>query len=233
MPIERTNPAGLLKSLRDPLLILVVGLVTASTVYFALGLSTPSSSIAHEPKPAVVGLVANMLAPLPGVQTGVQPSQRPTNDPNLATLRGETSTSMASPRIALDDDDDTVMLGGRSGASIQQAHRLDPAEFQLLLQQGERFMAAGDVASARVVLHRAALAGDSGAALALAGTYDPRILRRIGAVGLAGDPDEARNWYRKAEQFGSPEALRQMSCFRTDDCPRGPALENLLHQTCL
>jgi TPR repeat protein len=74
------------------------------------------------------------------------------------------------------------------------------------VNQGERLMAAGDFAAARVALRRAA----SGAALAIGATYDPLVLNKIGALGVAADPDEARSWYEKARQFGSPEALRRL-----------------------
>jgi hypothetical protein len=234
MSVERRSPAGLLKSLLDSLLIVVAGLVMTSTVYFTAGRSAPPIDMGNEPKPDAVGLEATILRPVPALQGGVRPVQRRTDNPRLTTLRGQTSTSMAC--LGIVSDDDTVMLGGRNEASTEPAsppvRRLDPAEVQLLLQQGERFMAAGDVASARVVLHRAALAGDPGAALALGGSYDPRILEKIGVVGLTADRDEARNWYERAQQFGSPEALRRMSCFRIDDCARDLTRQNLLYRTC-
>src|SRR6266540_6021307 len=43
-----------------------------------------------------------------------------------------------------------------------------------------RFIVAGDLASARLVLQRAAEAGDPRAALMLAGTFDPIVLEKIG-----------------------------------------------------
>jgi len=156
--------------------------------------------------------------------------------PKLAAVGSRATIVPAMPALNNEVKDETVMLGSWEApvaAAFPPPRMLDPADIQLLTNRGEQFMAAGDVAAARVALKRAAEAGDSGAALALAGSYDPRILSRIGVVGVTADPDEASNWYRKAEQFGSPEALRQMSCFRIDNCARDAALENLLHRTCL
>jgi hypothetical protein len=87
---------------------------------------------------------------------------------------------------------------------------LDPDEIKLLLQQGEQFVGAGDLASARVVFQRAAQAGDAGAAVALGATYDPLVLAQAGVVGFAADIEQARNWYQKAESLGSPDATPRL-----------------------
>ena len=63
----------------------------------------------------------------------------------------------------------------------------------------------GDVAAARVVLLRAAEARDPKAALALAGTFDPIVLHKIGVYGIVGvDISSARSWYEKHGQLVSP-----------------------------
>ena len=56
----------------------------------------------------------------------------------------------------------------------------------------------------------AAQAGDSGAALALASTYDPLVLQRLGERGLAPDIAMARFWYEKAKELGSKEAPERL-----------------------
>jgi hypothetical protein len=95
-------------------------------------------------------------------------------------------------------------------AASKPLRTLDPEEIKLLLKQGEQFAGAGDLASARVVLNRAAQAGDATAALALGATYDPIVLAQIGAVGFAADIEQARSWYQKAESLGSAEATRRL-----------------------
>jgi len=87
---------------------------------------------------------------------------------------------------------------------------LDPDEIKLLLKQGEQFVGAGDLASARVVLRRAAQAGDASAAVALGATYDPLVLAQAGVVGFAADIEQARSWYQKAESLGSPDATPRL-----------------------
>src|SRR5262249_11626470 len=101
-----------------------------------------------------------------------------------------------------------------TGSPIRQ---LDPREIADLIKRGEGFISAGDLASARLVLQRAAEAGDPQAALMLAGTYDPIVLEKIGVQGFAPDiirgfaPDiaRARTWYELAKQLGSTEAGRR------------------------
>jgi TPR repeat protein len=78
------------------------------------------------------------------------------------------------------------------------------------MKQGEQFMAVGDVAAARIVFRRAAEAGDAAAALAMGTTYDPLILKRMGALGVTPDPYQARSWYERAKDFGSSEAPRRI-----------------------
>jgi hypothetical protein len=79
-------------------------------------------------------------------------------------------------------------------------------DVQLLMKWGREFMAIGDLAAARVAFRRAAQAGDAAAALAMGSTYDPPVLQRIGALGMTPEPDQARTWYERARNFGSPEA---------------------------
>jgi hypothetical protein len=116
-------------------------------------------------------------------------------------------------------NEETVMLASRSEARTEpvapSSRRVDPAYVQLLADQGRQLVAAGDLASARVVLERAARAGDAGAALALGGTFDPAVLRQIRAWGIAADPDKARGWYNKAREFGSLEAARRLDRLAT------------------
>src|SRR6266540_1420976 len=99
-----------------------------------------------------------------------------------------------------------------------EARQLDREEIADLIGRGEKFIKAGERASARLVLQRAAEAGDQRAALMLAGTFDPIVLEKIGIQGFAPDiirgfaPDIAlaRTWYELAKQFGSREAVRRL-----------------------
>jgi hypothetical protein len=79
-----------------------------------------------------------------------------------------------------------------------------------LLERGQELMASGDIAAARVLLLRAAEARDPKAALALAATFHPIMLEKIGAHGVVPDISLARRWYEKAKEFGSDEAPRRL-----------------------
>jgi hypothetical protein len=93
------------------------------------------------------------------------------------------------------------------GAAI---HHLDPNEIVSSLKRGDALIASGDLAAARLVLRRAADAGDARAAMTLAETYDPAILEKLGVHGIVPDLAMARGWYEKAKQFGATEATRRL-----------------------
>ena len=67
-----------------------------------------------------------------------------------------------------------------------------------------------DLAAARLVLRRAAEAGNARAAFALAGTYNPITLGKLQVHGLSPDLAIARHWYEKAKELGSPDAVREL-----------------------
>lgn len=89
-------------------------------------------------------------------------------------------------------------------------HRLEASEIASLLQRANALIATGDIAAARLVLRRAAEAGDAHAAMTLGGTYDPAVLEKIGVHGVVPDLAMARSWYEKAKRFGAPEATGQL-----------------------
>jgi len=89
-------------------------------------------------------------------------------------------------------------------------HHLDPNEIASSLRRGDDLIASGDLAAARLVLRRAADAGDARAAMTLAETYDPAILEKLGVHGVVPDLAMARGWYEKARQFGATEATQRL-----------------------
>ena len=86
---------------------------------------------------------------------------------------------------------------------------LDPREIAALIKRGQDLLAGGDVQSARLLLMRGAEARDARAALLVGTTYDPALLRQIGADGLA-DLAQARTWYQRAKEWGEPDAQRKL-----------------------
>ena len=87
---------------------------------------------------------------------------------------------------------------------------LDPNEIASALARGVALIASGDLAAARLVLRRAADAGDARSAMTLAETYDPAILEKLGVHGVVPDLAKARGWYEKAKQFGATEATQRL-----------------------
>ena len=80
---------------------------------------------------------------------------------------------------------------------------LAPDEIAMLVKRGKDLLTTGDVASARLLLRRAAEAGDADAALAFGSTFDPAVIARLGAIGVEADTARARKWYEKAAALGS------------------------------
>jgi hypothetical protein len=84
-------------------------------------------------------------------------------------------------------------------------------EIAMLLKRGKDAFSTGDLAAARLLLRRAAEAGSAEAALALGATFDPLIIRRLGAIGAAPDAAQARQWYQRAVALGSPTASQPLA----------------------
>ena len=102
-------------------------------------------------------------------------------------------------------------------------HHLDPDAIASLLKRADALIASGDVAAARLVLRRAADAGDARAAMTLAETYDPAFLEKLGVHGFVPDLAMARSWYEKARTFGSAEAPQRLETARKQAAITGGA----------
>ena len=94
--------------------------------------------------------------------------------------------------------------------STDAIHQLDPNEVASMFKRAEALITSGDLAAARLVLRRAAEAGDARAAMMLAGTYDPTVLEKLGVRGVVPDLAMARSWYEKARQSGASGAASQL-----------------------
>jgi hypothetical protein len=104
----------------------------------------------------------------------------------------------------------TAIAGSQATRPDFVIRHLEPDEVAALLKRGEGFIASGDLASARLVLQRAAEAGEAQAALSLAGTFDPIVLDRLGLQGQKADIEKARIWYQRAQELGSAAAPRRL-----------------------
>jgi TPR repeat protein len=79
-----------------------------------------------------------------------------------------------------------------------------------LMKKGDEQLAEGGIAQARLLYERAAEAGLALGAMALAATYDPAELDRLGVQGLQPDQAAAAKWYERARQLGSTEAAQRL-----------------------
>jgi hypothetical protein len=94
------------------------------------------------------------------------------------------------------------------------ARRMDPDELAGFLKRAKSLLAVGDIASARLLLERAAEAQEAEAALMLATTYDPQVIGNQDMRSITADPAMARQWYQKAAALGSTDARRRLSELR-------------------
>ncbi|MEH2522612.1 MULTISPECIES: hypothetical protein [unclassified Bradyrhizobium] len=107
----------------------------------------------------------------------------------------------------------TVAAAAPSAMPSPQAEvvrSLDPREVATLIKRGQDLLTSGDVQSARLLLMRGAEARDARAALLVGTTYDPALLRQIGADGPMADAAQARIWYQRAKEWGEPDAQRKL-----------------------
>ncbi len=128
----------------------------------------------------------------------IQPAQQPqARQPTLAAQPTLPSRSTAPPLTP-------------------STRQLDRDEIANLFKRGEELLVQGDVASARLMLQRAADARDPRAALALGATYDPVMLNRLGVLGFQPDPAQAKVWYERAAELGSTDASLRLDRLAQD-----------------
>jgi hypothetical protein len=87
---------------------------------------------------------------------------------------------------------------------------IDNKEIAALIKRATDLISTSNISAARLVLRRAAEGGSAEAAFALAASYDPTLLRKIGIVGAEPDIAKARTWYGKAAALGSTQASRYL-----------------------
>jgi hypothetical protein len=206
-PIERTSRRA---TLPWPIAILLASALAVPIAYYmSVGSWDPPPGLGPQIASSDQTIVASHSnATLESRSTTAQDQHVETSVPEITSERtGETARASESETVA-------VLQGGITDQAQfgEKANRiLDPVEVTLLMKQGEQFAAAGDLVTARILLQRAAEAGDATAAMALGATYDPNMLAKLGVLGIKGDAEKARSWYRKAESFGIPDASQRLS----------------------
>lgn len=171
----------------------VVAEAHAASAYLAR-----SDSPALSPAPAVP---APMAVPAPAAAPAPPVAPAPVQSAAPATPQKQNDRVQTPASEPADTQKDT-------------ARTLDHKEIATLLDQAENLVHTGDLSGARVLLQRAAEGGSADAALELAGTFDPKVLRELGAIGIAPDPERARKWYERAAALGSDAAAKKLAGFQ-------------------
>jgi hypothetical protein len=134
------------------------------------------------------------------------------SSPSLAQNQDGREATMVPPSFSRKTQKqiDPDLPATEPGLPTFAQRQLDTEEVTVLLKRGKALIVHGDFAGARVTLKRAAEANNAEAALALASTYDPFVLRELKVYGFSGDTAMARAWYEKAKELGSVVAPRRL-----------------------
>jgi hypothetical protein len=112
-----------------------------------------------------------------------------------------------------DTQNSTAKVGpSDAGSPMRPAQRQAVAS---LVARGKELLRNRDFSSARLILRRAAEAGDAEAALTLGATYDPNILTRLGLRSQVADVELGRDVVPKAQELGSTEASSRLNMLTT------------------
>jgi NitT/TauT family transport system substrate-binding protein len=103
------------------------------------------------------------------------------------------------------------MNGGVSVPAKAEPRQHNASEIAAMMTGAAQHMANGDVVGARLMYQRLAKEGEGAAALALAETYDPSVLRKANITGgVTSDVALAQSWYEKAKALGSRVAAQRV-----------------------
>jgi TPR repeat protein len=171
----------------------------------------------------VISGLASGSAVSVGTPAGPKGWRLPVSDLNRAAItppRGFVGTMDLIMELRLAND--TVV--DRKGVLLEWSHnsmlaiapfpprQLEAAEIKVMVRTGLEYMANGKVGAARLMFQSAAEAGEAAAAFALAETYDPVVLEKLGAKGgITPDVALAQRWYEKAKELGSSAAPERIA----------------------
>ena len=95
-------------------------------------------------------------------------------------------------------------------AGPKTAGKADEAAAKDIQAKADRLIEKGDIVAARALYQRAAEMGSGSAALTLGATYDPNRLWSLGALGMVGNKERAKQWYTRASELGQPDARARL-----------------------
>jgi TPR repeat protein len=154
---------------------------------------TPNQSrlnVDAPPRPAIIQPAVNVKEPAP------QP---------VESISAGSDTS-AKTRVAAIPEQQSEASPASKQPLPKPTVTLDDNEIQMLIKRGNNLFKDGDFAAARLLFEQAANAGSAEAALALGSTYDPSVIKQLGAASVTPDLDRALKWYDTAAVRGSADA---------------------------
>jgi TPR repeat protein len=219
------------EEMRLPSIGLVAGLLGAVGVAAAIALvianvlqiptinAAPPSDDEAGRNQSFSAAVLGRLPQIDAAQASVQPTEAPAapTGPTLASIQTDVAPVATPPAAA---PPAFPKVGPAQLDTMTQPTAVVPApraqvsltrdEIAALLKRGQDLIAAGDIASARLMLTHLAEAGDAQASFILAGTFDAAVLAKLRVVGAQPDPEKARTWYARAAELGSLEAKQRL-----------------------
>ena len=194
-----------------------VALVVANAVHVPTITTAVSSEQKAGRSPSDSDAVLGRLLRIEPAQASLQPAEAPsaptgpvlaaTQTNAVAVATPSAPPPPASPRV------EPALPEAKTPAAVAEprpAVSLTRDEIAAMLKRGQDLIAAGDIASGRLMLTHLAEAGDAEASFILAGTFDAAVLAKLRVVGVQPDPAKARTWYAKAAEQGSLEAKQRL-----------------------
>ena len=185
----------------------IFGLVVVGVVSVIILLVNYEESI-HDSVLPSSALVAQRADPLPSVRAAPTSGPPAVSSPAVPSP-AVPSAALSSPAVPSPALSSPAVPAPAASALNELATGLADDEISTLMKRGQDLLKAGDFAAARLLFRRAADAGNAQAALALASTYDPAVIGRLGAVAVSPDIDRALTWYATAADHGSVEAAER------------------------
>ena len=170
-----------------------------------------ASAVASTPAMVAGPALATAVAPLPSrdeIAAALKTAHQ--NTPPAEPQQPTTTVATAAPTATLP----VAAVPAAPAPAVAAAppiRRIGADELANLMSRGKALLQSGDIAPARLLLERAAEAGEASAALMVAETYDPAVLGTQDSRNITADPALARKWYQRAAQLGSTDAQRRLS----------------------
>jgi Sel1 repeat len=165
-------------------------------------------------EPAPAAMAPSPPGPQPRQQVEPAPTAMAPSPPIQQPSTGVSTQAEAAPDSGSEHQVMTTPVSGPQPSPAQgssTALHVDSQEITTLIDRGSAYLKRGDLASARLLLRRAAEAGSANAALMLGSTFDPLIIRQLGVIGIEPDVGRARQWYEKAADLGSDAASQRLA----------------------